>query len=423
VALVVGAALAAPRTALAQKAGFDEAWNRGQDLFNLGKYDDARVEFDKARALNPKLPGPWRYLGKIAKIQERWQDCVDAATEAIRLKPDSSNSDEVRADLDVCRGSLGRVTFSGTLPNGFGALTVTSNVEGARVAVDGIGKGATPLAPSPMTSGKHVVVVEKEGYLRKQVEVDVVATIVVDIDAHLEVDPSSKANLPPEEHGNVGEDIQVGWIVVATNASGAAVLLDGKVPTPGPAGSYEATPGPHELEVTAPGYEGYKQSVRVARAQKRTISVQLRSLAEIHGQNNKGYLFFGVAAAAGLTGAIFGLLENDKYEDARDAWEIEVTRPSGAEVPPVTTRAEYDDLRDEADRYALVSNISYGVAVVALGVSVYYFVQGRPSERPEPTSGTGGGAQARRPRLLPTVGAGEHGGVNAGLSLSGEIDW
>src|SRR5689334_10280911 len=107
--IVLCAAVAlVPRTASAQqKAGFDEAWNKGQDLFNLGKYDEAHLEFDKARALAPKLPGPWRYLGKIAKIQSRWQDCVDAYTEAIRLKPDSNNSDEVRADLETCRSSLG----------------------------------------------------------------------------------------------------------------------------------------------------------------------------------------------------------------------------------------------------------------------------------------------------------------------------
>jgi tetratricopeptide (TPR) repeat protein len=425
VVVLVGVLLAPGSARAQQKAGFDEAWNRGQDLFNLGKYDEARAEFDKARALSPKLPGPWRYLGKIAKIQQRWQDCVDAATEAIRLKPDSSNSDEVRADLDVCRSSLGRVAFTGTLPHGFGALAVTANVEGARVSVDGIGKGATPLAPSPIVAGKHAVSVEKDGYLPVQIDIDVVATIVVDVDAQLEVDPNAKTAVPHDEHGNTGEDITVGWIVVATNAPGAAILVDGKAPTPGPDGSFEATPGPHMLEVSSPGYETYKREVRVARAQKRTLAIELRSLDEIHRQNRMGYVFFGVAAAAGVTGAVFGFIENDKYEEARDAWELESERPPGATVPPgspeahVTTRAEYEDMKDEAASYGLVSNISYGVAVVALGVSVYYFVQARPSERDTTTRSV-----ARRPtRLVPTVGAGEHGGVNAGLSLSGEIDW
>jgi len=424
--LCLGLLLSATGTAHAQqvkKDGFDEAWNKGQDLFNLGKYDEARVQFDKARELSPKLPGPWRYLGKIAKIQKRWQDCVEAYTEAIRLKPDSNNAEEVRNDLDSCRNGLGHASYSGTLPKGFGALGVTANVEGARVTVDGIGKGATPMAASPLVAGKHTVLVEKEGYLRYEASIEVVATIVVDVDAQLEVDPNAKPNQLPE-NGNPGDDVTVGWIVVASNAGGVAVLIDGKVPPSGPQASFEASPGEHTLEVSAPGYETYRRRIRVARGQKRTLTISLQATDEMTHQNRMGYVFFGVAAAAAATGVVFGLIENDAYEKARDAYAVEQDRPVNADLPPglpethVVTRAEFEDMRKDAERYALISNVSYGVAVVALGVSVYYFVQARPAERkgyPPPL--------ARRSRWLPTVLAGGAGGVGAGLTFSQEIDW
>jgi hypothetical protein len=230
----------------------------------------------------------------------------------------------------------------------------------------------------------------------------------------------------PDHDKPAGDDVKVGWVDIAVDTSGAAILIDGKVPPAGPQGSYEASPGVHDLEVSAPGHETYNRRIRVARGQKRTLTVKLRSVATIDHDNKLGYVLFGVAAVAGATGIVFGFLENDAYEDARDAYEVEQQRPAGAgnlpaDVPEshVTTRAEYDDMRDKADRYALVSNISYGVAAVALGVSIYYFVQARPLGRegfPMPVA-------QRTPRLAPTVLAGGAGGVGGGLTFTQEIDW
>ncbi len=430
-ALALGlVAFAAPAKVQAQqpKPSFEDAWAKGQDLFNLGRYDDARVQFEKARDLSPKLPGPWRYLGRLAKIQQRWDDCVSAATEAIRLKPDSDKAAEVREDLDVCRRALKRAPFAGVIPDKQGALAVTSNVEGARITVDGISKGGTPLAPVPLTPGKKKVVIEKAGYFMLELDVEVVVSIVVDVDAQLEVDPDAKVEIE-KPLGPIGDDITVGWIVVAVDAPGAAVLIDGKVPALGPQGSLEATPGEHTLSVTAPDHEGYRRRIRVARGQKRTLTVKLKPTAEMRSQNRVGYVLFGVAAAAAASGVVFGFLENDAYEEARDAYELEKVRPGTADNLPsglpesnVTTRAEYNELVDKADGYALISNISYGVAFVALGVSVYYFVKARPSERPgyaAPLADSG----RKRPRLVPTFMAGGEGGVGAQLTFTQELDW
>jgi hypothetical protein len=163
----------------------------------------------------------------------------------------------------------------------------------------------------------------------------------------------------------------------------------------------------------------------VARGQKRTLSITMKSTAERTHENTVGYVFFGAATVALATGAVFGLVENHKYEDARDAYAIEQARPPNATLPPgapeahVTTRAEYEQMKDDAAKYALVSNISYGVAALALGVGIYYFIAARPDER----TGYPPTIAKRRSRLLPTVLAGGEGGVGGGLVYTGELSW
>src|SRR5882672_4408384 len=88
--------------------GFDAAYQSGQDLFHLGKYAEARAAFVRARSLEPRLPGPHRWLGRIARVTESWEECVASATEAVRLRPDSPLVPQVREDLNACRAALGR---------------------------------------------------------------------------------------------------------------------------------------------------------------------------------------------------------------------------------------------------------------------------------------------------------------------------
>jgi tetratricopeptide (TPR) repeat protein len=418
VALLValGVAVAAAPPARAQSAAFDDAWNKGNDAFSLAKYDEARAAFEKARDLDPKSPGPWRYLGRIAKIQSRWDDCVRATTESIRLKPDQKFAPEVRADLDECRKQLGRPAFAGTIPENQGAIAVIANVEGASVKVGGIKKGATPLDPFAVNPGKTTVLVERRGYFPVEVQVDVVPGLVVD------VDPNAKPDERPPE-GNQLQDVKVGWVVVAVGAKDAAITIDGKPAATKDDGSIELDPGDHVVEITAPGYEPWRRRVKWARGQKRTVTAHMQASGEVHSAKTIAAWSFGVAVVAGLGGGVFGLLENAPYEKARDAYEIEQQRPKMGTVSPtvpeghVTTRAEYEDMKSRAQTYGLISNVSFGVAAVALGVSIYYFAKARPSERPGYPM-----PRAKAPAVTPTVlvGAGGHG---LGLSLSKEWRW
>jgi tetratricopeptide (TPR) repeat protein len=163
---------------------FEKEWSAGQDAFNLARYDDALAHFARARELRPRLPGPYRWLGRIARVQEKWDECVAQATTAVRLKPDSPLVREVREDLDACRSALGRPRYDRPLSAGQGALAVLADVEGASVLVDGIAKGTTPLGAMPLNKGRHRVEVRRPmqdgAYDVARAEVDVIQGITVD---------------------------------------------------------------------------------------------------------------------------------------------------------------------------------------------------------------------------------------------------
>lgn len=412
VALAVALAVALGGQAYGQDA-FDKLWDEAVILYHKGEYDKARQAFERLRDLRPDIPGPYRYLGRIAKVQKRWQDCIENATIAVRLKPDSPQAPAVRADLDACRQALNRPAYPGQIPDKQGGLVVITNVEGASVSVDGIKKGATPLDPFPVNPGRRKVRVERKGYLPVAVEVDVVETIVVDLEVTLEVDP--EAGLDERIEGpQDADDIKVGWIIVSANVVGASVRLDGQTPSVRPDGSIETTPGVHTLEVEAPRHEPWRRRIKVARGQKRTVKVALKASELRRSERTKAWLSFGVAAAAGASGIVFGLLENQAYETARDWAELERQRPPMSNVPStlpegrVRTWEEIEAKRDEGERHGLIANVSFGVAAVALGVSIYYFIQERPAERP--------GYE------LPMAIAPQPGG-GAGVVFTRELDW
>jgi hypothetical protein len=402
---------------------FNDLWQKGQDDFNLGKYDQAKADFEGARDLDARKPGPWRYLGKIAQIQERWEDCSKALTEAVRLNPSSPQRGVVVKDLDACRDKLNRPKLTTPLGAGQGALTVITKPEGGQVEVDGIKKGAAPLDPPvPLNPGKHKIHVEHEGSFPVDVVVEVVPTIVVDVVVNLEPDPSYQKPKGPTEVDPNAESVQTGWIILTVSGPGKnarSILIDGAEPTYADDGTIEGTAGEHRLEVRAEGFESYRGKVRIARAQKRAVMIELRSLAGISSARTKGYLLMGGAAALAITGFVFTQLGASKAEKADDLVQAELARGAGMRVPDDGSqrhRAEMDDLESDAKKYNNLSILSFGVAAVAVGFGVYYLIQARPAEVT-----TEAGATA--PALMPGVLAGAHGGFGATLTWSQELDW
>ncbi len=161
------------------KNSFDTEYAAGTDAYNLGHYDEASAHFGHARDLGPGKPGPWRWLGRVARVQKRWKDCITASMQALRLNPDSPLAADVRGDVEACHEGLGRPPYVGSLGPGQGAVYVEAP-DGSRITVDGIVKGVTPLAPFPLTAGKHVVAVDQEGKTWSA-SVDVCPLVVNDV--------------------------------------------------------------------------------------------------------------------------------------------------------------------------------------------------------------------------------------------------
>jgi hypothetical protein len=85
------------------------------------------------------------------------------------------------------------------------------------------------------------------------------------------------------------------------------------------------------------------------------------------------------------------MLSSQAVDDARDAWTIETTRPTGVPlsesvaVQRLYKRAEIEALVERSDRWAMVSYASYGVAAISLGVGMYMLSRA-PEEQPATTT-------------------------------------
>jgi len=79
------ACLLVAATAHAQNADLTKEFQAGIDAFRLGKYDEARAHLEKARDVDPKLPGPYRFLAAVAQAQGKWDDCIANARKALEL--------------------------------------------------------------------------------------------------------------------------------------------------------------------------------------------------------------------------------------------------------------------------------------------------------------------------------------------------
>jgi hypothetical protein len=391
-------------------AAFEAAYAAGQDAYHLGQFDAARAHFERARKLQADAPGPYRMLAAVAVAQKRFDDCLTEAAGYLVRAPTGKFVPEVRKLHAQCRRTLGRAGFSGDFGEG-GAIALTSNVEGATVRLNGLKYGATPLEARAVAAGKLEVSLERRGYLPGKADVVVIPGIVVDVRIDLERDPRAPATDLAERPK---EDVTIGWLVVATSVPAAIVSLDGTPVRLDAEGRIEAAPGLHHVTVDAAGYEPWRRRVRVLRGQKRVIAVKLKGSAVRTRERRIGLVALGAAVAFTAGGVAFGALEASAFEEAQDIWDTETSRTRASPLTdrvPLRTRADLEDAEQRGRRYALLSGISFAAAAAAAGVSVYYFVKERPTERPG----------YPWPVVIGPLGEAGPGGAVAGVSA--EIAW
>ena len=169
----------------AVSAALTKEFQAGVDAYRLGKYDDARAHLDKAQAIDPKLPGPHRFLAAVAQAQHRWADCLAETRRALQLNPQSKEIAETRKLHADCRAADGRPAYDGELGEG-AAITITANLTGATVRINGLRYGGTPVAPRPITPGTLEVDIERSGYRPAHVTIEALPGIVTDVAIELE---------------------------------------------------------------------------------------------------------------------------------------------------------------------------------------------------------------------------------------------
>ncbi len=137
--------------------------------------------------------------------------------------------------------------------------------------------------------------------------------------------------------------------------------------------------------VEAKNYEPWKRRVRVNRGQNKVLTVELRTTKTRDSLRMKGYLSVGAAALFAVAGAYYGIKESNAREEANDIFDTETTRPSlydeESEYVAIRTRQSMEDAVARAKSAGTLSNLSLGLAAVAVGASLYFFLQERPVER------------------------------------------
>lgn len=165
---------------------FTKEFQTGVDAYRLGKLDDARGHLEKAKKLEPKLPGPYRFIAAVAQAQQRWDECIENAHEALHLNPASTEAPETKKLYDGCRASGGRMPYRGPELGDAAAIAVSTNVPGATVRINKLSYGGTPLAPRRISAGALDVEITKLGYKPVHLNIEALAGIVNDVVVDLE---------------------------------------------------------------------------------------------------------------------------------------------------------------------------------------------------------------------------------------------
>lgn len=197
-----------------------------------------------------------------------------------------------------------------------------------------------------------------------------------------------------------------GTLKLQTGSRGAQVLIDGAVvglaPLPGP---WTLPPGDHTVELRPTGKPAVKAAFTVAAGNEAVVEllpevVEAEVVAPVAGPQRvvysgpgfslarAGYITAGVGVASGALAVLFGLQAQSKADEANGLDHTD----------PTVTRADERRLADDADRAALLCNVTLGVGVVAVaaGVSMVLLASDGPlssvSLSPAPGGAVIGGA-------------------------------
>ncbi len=237
-------------------------------------------------------------------------------------------------------------------------LSVTVNLEGASVLLDGELIGKSPVkAPLMVGIGQHEITVSMTGF---QTE-------------------SSKVKLRSGEQGSVSVELREApsSVTVVSDINGAAVYVDGKLTGSAPLVDHPVSPGSHTISVTHPGYPSVEEKVDLHPGETATVNLYLKSRenvpAPVAKQPKKRRIWmpiaFGVGGAAAVGGLITGLMNNAKAKD--------LEKICTGNSCPESAKPEWES----AKRLGVATNVLLATAAVGVTLgTILIFVEGRDRE-------------------------------------------
>lgn len=187
-----------------------------------------------------------------------------------------------------------------------------------------------------------------------------------------------------------------------------------------PAGTeLKLKPGTHQIAVSATGHEPFEQALEVKPNEKRQLQITLKPTAatpppptatgeattttpaptatatgeeevpEEGGRSNiPAYVTLGIAGAGAILGIVFGIQALGSKSDFDDA-------VGDGNTPPTATNDELTEMADDAERSALIADMSFGVALT-FGITGAVLLFSGGEEEPAEASA--------KPVLLPYAG-------------------
>ena len=253
-----------------QAAALKSEADRFMDELEFAKALD---RYDEAYRLDPK-PALLYNRGRALQALARFPEALDQLEKFQREAPA-----ELKARVPALRELIEGVKASIT------TLSVTANVEGARVLIDGKDVGATPLSRVRVNAGEAAVELLADGYEPQTKNVTLDGGTSQTLDFAL-VTSSGR-----------------GLLTVKANVPGAVASVDdeqlGTIPA-----QKELEPGEHAVTVSHEDYETFESKVVIRRGQTTALDAQLEPLPAVYEQ-----WWFWTATIGGtvvVAGAIVG---------------------------------------------------------------------------------------------------------------------
>jgi hypothetical protein len=228
-------------------------------------------------------------------------------------------------------------------------IMVSSEAAGARISLDG-----KPARPSPLIAevqpGKHVVQVTADGYFPVDRQLVAISGELVPLEVELEERPA---------------------IVIVEPSTEADLYVDGSFSGRVEKGSRIELPrGSHQFAFARAGRRVGMQTITLERGETRRLPVRLRWT----GQRVAAVSVLAVSGVTLATGVLFTALAVDRENEAnRILGKQQEQALSPAEL------AEYEDAREERDRYRAGAIGSYVVSAASLVTGAFLYVLDEPN--------------------------------------------